>query len=234
MNLFAQNLRFLRWQQELSLPAFAEKLGVFEESLKRWEREKAEPDLSTLIQISNELSISLDKLLKVDLALVQKKALAKKLKLILFDVDGTLTDGGLYYGEQGEEFKKFNVKDGMAIGRIAQRGKVQFGFISGSSTTQLITRRAEKLGVRFIHAGAGNKVQIVQGWLKELNVGFEQVAYLGDDINDLSVMKKVAISACPADAVRMVREQAQFVLSRNGGEGCVREFLEDVLGFELN
>ena len=94
-------------------------------------------------------------------------------------------------------------------------------------------KRADTLGIQHLYFGTRPKVDVIEEWLAELSLGWEDLAYVGDDLNDLEVIKKVGISACPADATRRVREQADVVLRRDGGSGCVREFLEEVLTFEI-
>lgn len=212
---------------------FAERLGIYEESLRRYEREKAEPDLDGVVQIASALEVSLEQLLTQDLEFFSKKLYAKKPRLLLLDVDGTLTDGGLYYSEGGDEMKRFSVKDGMAIKRSMKQHDMELGLISGSSTLSLIKARAHALGIHRVHAGPGSKIKVAEAWMAEMGCQFEQVAFIGDDLNDLPLIGKVGISACPADAAARVKKAVDIILDRKGGEGCVREFLEEKLGLEL-
>jgi len=147
------------------------------------------------------------------------------IQLIVLDVDGTLTDGGVYISEKGDEMKKYNTKDGMAIKRLIKKG-VQVAFLSASSSQMTVKRRAEMLGVSYCYVGKAPKTQILNGWLKELLINPEQVLFMGDDINDLEIMQQVGMSACPADASPPVREVAQIVLSRKGGDACFRELAD--------
>ncbi|MEN9521756.1 MAG: hypothetical protein RL065_133 [Bacteroidota bacterium] len=149
----------------------------------------------------------------------------KNIKLLVLDVDGTLTDGGVYITEKGDEFKKFNTKDGLAI-RYLTKNNFQVGIISASISKEIVKYRANMLGIQHLYIGEKNKLEILTEWLKKLNINFENVAYVGDDVNDLSVIQKVGLSACPADAVNAVKKQCHIILQRNGGDACVREFIE--------
>ncbi len=233
MSHFAKNLRFLRLKQELDLATFADHLGIYEESLRRYEREKAEPDLDALLHLAEALKLPVDHLLKRDLELREKKASSRRLRLLLLDVDGTLTDGGMYYSEKGDEMKRFYVKDGMALNRVMKMHGLEVGLISASSTPGLIGKRASILGIDRVYAGKGSKIQVAEAWMEEIACKPEQVAFIGDDLNDISLMKKVGLSACPADASPSVKEIVDLILSKNGGEGCIREFLEDFMAYDL-
>ncbi len=211
----------------------ARHLGVWESSLRQFEQGKGEPDLNTLIQVSDKLNIPIDALLKKDLEGQQKRLRRQKLKLVLLDVDGTLTDGGLYYTGSGDQFKCFNVKDGMAIRRVEKFYPVKFGFISGSSAISILKARAEALNVAFVYGGNRPKVKVIEEWLGQLGISWKQVAYIGDDVNDIPAIKRAGLSACPADAEPAVRAAVNIILDKRGGEGCVREFLQDVLGYDL-
>jgi YrbI family 3-deoxy-D-manno-octulosonate 8-phosphate phosphatase len=149
----------------------------------------------------------------------------KNIKLLVLDVDGTLTDGGVYITEKGDEFKKFNTKDGLAI-RYLTKNNFQVGIISASISKEIVKYRANMLGIQHLYIGEKNKLEILTEWIKKLNINFENVAYVGDDVNDLSVIQKVGLSACPADAVDAVKKQCHIILQRNGGDACVREFIE--------
>jgi YrbI family 3-deoxy-D-manno-octulosonate 8-phosphate phosphatase len=147
-------------------------------------------------------------------------------KLLILDVDGVLTDGGMYYLEDGSEFKKFNTKDGLAIRRIIKEYALPVGIISNGSKVQLIQSRAETLYIDRVYVGHSDKLSILQQWCQELNITLEEVAYIGDDVNDLQCMSKVGCAACPADAVQKIKDVSHVLLKRNGGDACVREFIE--------
>ncbi len=234
MSFFAKNLRFIRQQKQLSEADFALMLDIWEDTLKKYEREKAEPNLDTLLNISQALNLPVDHLLGRDLALQQQKVASRRIKLILLDVDGTLTDGRMYYSESGDQFKSFHVKDGMIIYRLISRQGVQFGLISSGSTEAILRKRAKTLGIQHVYTGTRPKMQVVKEWMQEFKLKFEQIAFVGDDLNDLPLLKKVGVSACPADAVAPVKAAVDVVLSKAGGQGCLREFLEDYLGYDIS
>ncbi len=148
-----------------------------------------------------------------------------RVRMFVLDVDGTLTDGGIYVLDSGEEMKRFHVKDGMAIARLRRQG-YRFGFISGSKSDRAIRKRATDLGVAYVYVGAGNKQAVVAEWLNELDLLPEQVLCMGDDLNDLEVMRYCGVRACPADAAEPVRQLADVVTERRGGDACFRELAD--------
>ena len=155
------------------------------------------------------------------------------IKLFLSDVDGVLTDGGMYYGESGEELKKFNTRDGMGFQLVREAG-IKTGIITSEDTT-LVTRRAKKLKVDFLHQAKrdGGKLDAAREICAELGIGLHEVAYIGDDINCIPLLEAVGHAACPADAMRGVRAISGIrVLEKKGGEGCVREWAELLLEAE--
>lgn len=152
---------------------------------------------------------------------------AEKIKLIVLDVDGTLTDGTIFLDNEGIETKAFNVKDGFAIVNGMKEG-LEFGIITGRKSA-LVEKRAEELGIKYVFQGIGNKAEKMQELLKDLRLTMEEVAYMGDDINDLSVIKLVGLSAAPKDACEEVLTKVHMVTRADGGKGAVREFLEFIL-----
>jgi len=208
-------------------------LDIWDTNLRRYEQGKEEPSLDELVQIAEKLETPIDHLLRKDLEGQQQRIRRQKIRLILLDVDGTLTDGGLYYGENGEQLKKFQVKDGMAIARVLKHHPVKIGFISASSTIGLIQKRADALNIPYVYAGTRPKVKIAEGWMGEMAINWKQVAFVGDDLSDIAIMKKAGFSACPSDSATEVKAIADHVLTKKGGEGCIRELLEDVFRFRL-
>ena len=146
----------------------------------------------------------------------------------IFDVDGVLTDGAMIFSKNGDEIKRFNAKDGQGIKQCRENG-INTGIISAGISTGLVEKRAEMLGVKHVYVGKQPKLEILNDWLQELNLNFEDIAYIGDDITDIPILEKVGASFCPADAVSAVKQTAEVVLSLNGGAGCVRELIEDYL-----
>lgn len=148
----------------------------------------------------------------------------KSLRLLSLDVDGILTDGGLYYTETGEELRKFNVKDGMGMKRARDVG-VELAIIS-ASTTKAIAERGKRLGVERVHIGAKNKLEILASICQELGIGFDQVGHMGDDLNDIPILKKVGFPMTVCDAVEEVKNEVIYITQRGGGQGAVRELCD--------
>lgn len=152
----------------------------------------------------------------------------ENIKFLVLDVDGTMTDAGVYVMEDGRQFKKFNARDGLGIQRAMKVG-IEIGIISHSLVTTMIEARANTLGLNYFYVGQAPKVEVLEKWKQKLNLPDEQIAYIGDDINDLEIMQQVGVSACPADAVEDILAIANIQLSKKGGEGCVREFIDSYL-----
>lgn len=152
----------------------------------------------------------------------------KKIKLVILDVDGVMTDGGMYYTENGDQIKKYNTKDGMAIMKAQELG-FRFGIISSAFTGEMVKSRAAVLKIEHVYVGRDPKLGILESWCAALNIGLDEVAMIGDDINDLEVMKKIGLALCPSDAVQPVKVAADIVLQKKGGHGVVREFVDNYL-----
>ena len=156
------------------------------------------------------------------------KQKASHIKFLVLDVDGTLTDGGVYIDANGVQSKKFNIKDGMGITLLRDKG-IHVGVLSHSRSKTILDERARMLGIELVYSGKEPKLQVLDRWMKELAITYEQTAFIGDDINDLEVIQKVGLSACPHDAHFSVVKEVDVVLQRNGGDGCVREFIDRYL-----
>lgn len=150
-------------------------------------------------------------------------------KVMVLDVDGTLTDGKIHMGSEGELFKSFNVRDGLAIARMVREGAIVPVIITGR-TSRIVEARARELGIDRVEQGVEDKLLALDKVLKDMAASRDEVAYIGDDLNDLHCMRSVkaagGIVACPANAAKEVQAVADFVLSCNGGEGAVREFID--------
>lgn len=154
----------------------------------------------------------------------QKKS---NIKLFITDIDGTLTDGGMYYSEKGDELKKFNTRDGMGLQMLREAG-IKTAIIT-SEDRQLNQRRAEKLKVDYIRQGKvnGGKVAVAKEIAREMGISMQEVAYIGDDVNCIELLSQVGIAACPADSCDRVKSiPGIIVMQKKGGEGCVREFVD--------
>lgn len=152
----------------------------------------------------------------------------EKLKLLVLDVDGVMTDGGMYYTESGDQFKKYNTKDGMAIQHLV-KDNFQLAIISSGFKGEMVKARAELLGIQFCYVGREPKMEILKQHCVDLGITLENVAIVGDDINDLEIIKNVGFSACPSDAVNAVKGHVDVVLTKKGGDGCVREFIDSYI-----
>lgn len=156
----------------------------------------------------------------------------ENIKILVLDVDGTLTDGKLYidnYLEEANEWKAFSVRDGFAIVNwIKQGGEVA---ILTGKFSNIVTKRAKELGIKYVIQASKNKSEDLKKLLLELNLNFSNVAYMGDDINDIGVMLKVGCAACPSDAVEEVKKYGniKFISTKQGGKGAVRDFLEYIM-----
>lgn len=217
MNFYKKNIEFLARKSKLDQNSLAMEIGIDLTDLIR-------PTPDDLIKISNHFSITLDLLLKANLS--HHTELSSFMpKLLVMDVDGVLTDGGMYYTENGDEFKKFNAKDGMAIKAIKKAG-VKTGIISNGTNQQIVAKRASILNIDLVEVSHLNKLEVLSAWCTQLGIELKEVAYIGDDINDLEIISKVGFSACPADAVAVVKANVTLILASKGGEGCVREWID--------
>ena len=151
----------------------------------------------------------------------------KNLRLFATDVDGVLTDGGMYYGESGEEIKRFQTRDGMGIKLLQAEGIVTA--IITMENTKLVSRRAEKLGIPEIHQGVRDKLAVIRELVEKYQLTLDQAAYMGDDVNDLQALRAVGFSGAPSDCVDPVRRVVHYLCRKKGGEGAVREVIDLIL-----
>ena len=150
------------------------------------------------------------------------------IELLVFDVDGCLTDGGITYGNSDvEEFKTFNVKDGFGIVSWMKLGR-KTAIITGRSS-RVVERRAKELGITYLYQDVKNKKAVLQEILEKEGLRFDQVAAIGDDLNELSLLKAVGLSFAPADALPMVTQAVHIVLTKEGGKAAVREMIDTVV-----
>jgi YrbI family 3-deoxy-D-manno-octulosonate 8-phosphate phosphatase len=151
----------------------------------------------------------------------------RQLKVFFVDVDGVLTDGGMYYSDEGDELKKFNTRDGKGIELLRAAG-IRVGIMTGEST-RIVENRARKLQCDYLYPGCADKLSVLNEFLAREGLCYEDIGYIGDDINDLEVLRRVGFSAAPADAMAVVKGAVDYVCEKRGGEGCVREVAELVL-----
>ena len=162
----------------------------------------------------------------------QKPAEKPVIKLFVSDIDGTLTDGSMYYSENGDELKKFNTRDGMGFGMLRKVG-IKTAIVT-SEDRELNRRRAEKIKIDYLVQGKhdGGKLAAVREIIKELGISMQEVMYIGDDVNCIDLLSSVGYAACPADACEEVKKIPGInVMTKKGGEGCVREIIEKIIGY---
>ncbi len=152
-------------------------------------------------------------------------------KLILTDIDGVWTDGGMYYDQTGNEWKKFNTSDSAGI-LFCKKLNIPVGIITGEDT-KIVLRRAQKLHIDFLYQGITNKLDIAKEICTKLNIGLTEVAYIGDDIGDIQLLEAVGFSGAPANSPYYIRDRVHLVTEKKGGEGAFREFVEKVIGKEI-
>lgn len=153
--------------------------------------------------------------------------LARRVELILSDVDGVLTDGGIWYDNQGVELKAFHIRDGLGV-KVWQRAGFRFGVVT-ARTSHIVKLRAVELGISIVRQGFEDKLPIVQEIIRDCGLAPEQVCYIGDDLTDLPVIRHVGLGAAVADAVAEVRAAAAYTTQLSGGQGAVRELIEMIL-----
>lgn len=157
---------------------------------------------------------------------LSKKAL-RDIQLFATDVDGVLTDAGMYYAESGDEWKKFNTRDGMGIKMLQAQGVVTA--IITMEQTNIVARRAQKLKIQEVFQGITNKAEVLSALSLKYGIDFKHMAYIGDDVNDLPALQLVGLAAAPADCVEEVRAVVNYVCEKRGGEGAVREVANMIL-----
>ena len=181
----------------------------------------------TFIELDEEDDWFIAERLMRKYVLKQKKV---KIKLFVSDVDGTLTDAGMYYSENGDELKKFNTRDGKGFDLLRKAG-IKTAIIT-SENTKIVENRAKKLKVDYLNQGLEHKdkLEAIKNICKKENISLNEVAFIGDDINDKEALESVGIAGCPADAVEDIKQIPNIrIMSKKGGEGAVREFIERII-----
>ena len=149
----------------------------------------------------------------------------KNIKIFITDCDGVLTDAGMYYFSNGLEAKKFNTRDGMAFS-ILRKKEIIIGIITGEDN-DIIKNRAKKLNMDFLYTGVSVKENLLDEICKKYSVNKKNILYVGDDLNDLEIMKNVGYSCCPADACQEIKEIANYTCIKSGGDGVIREIVDN-------
>ena len=151
-----------------------------------------------------------------------------KIKMLVMDIDGTLTDGRIYVGAQGEVMKAFDVRDGYAIAHMLAPYGIVPVVITGRCS-EIAVQRAKELKITELHQGVSDKLETLKAVAASYGVRAEEIAYIGDDLNDLTCIQFCGMTACPADAVQQVQEAVDYVCAHSGGRGAVREFVDRIL-----
>ena len=162
---------------------------------------------------------------------LELKNKASKIKMVVFDVDGVMTDGSITYDENGVEYKTFNVKDGQGIVRITKEGIITAIITARNNAT--VKHRFDNLGMSRLFMGQKDKMVAMKQLLEEYKLDLSQVAYMGDDLPDICVLKEVGLASCPNDAIDEVKELCHFVSSKNGGRGAVRELTDLIYSSQI-
>lgn len=149
------------------------------------------------------------------------------IKLAAFDVDGVLTDGSLTFDEDGREYKTFNAKDGQGIVNLNKAGIITAIITARENGT--VYHRAQNLRIHELHQGVKNKIETLKEIMNKYNISFDEISYMGDDLPDICILKEVKLAGCPADAVDEVKAVANFISSKNGGRGAVRELCDKII-----
>lgn len=153
---------------------------------------------------------------------------ASAIRLLLTDSDGVLTDNGVYYSAAGEEMKRFSIRDGMGVERLRKFAAVDVGIITGEYSGP-VQRRAEKLAIVELHLGIKDKPAVLRDILDRRQLQLEQIAFIGDDTNDVEIMQQVGLAGCPSDATSFAREVAHYICPSRGGYGAFRDFAELII-----
>lgn len=162
------------------------------------------------------------------------KSKVDKIKFVLTDVDGVLTDTGIYYSPDGEMIKKFSIRDGMGVERLRKHANIETGIITGENSGTVKTR-AQKLKITQLYLGITDKKSLLEEILKKNHLQPENIAFIGDDVNDLEIMKLVGLTACPGDGMIFIKEISDYVCENKGGYGAFREFAELIIALkEIN
>jgi YrbI family 3-deoxy-D-manno-octulosonate 8-phosphate phosphatase len=217
---------------ELNIKGLCQKHGIqFDDFLADLDVDHVqELSLYDLEAVCEEYELDLQALLFKPL--FQRSVLDAKIKdirMLILDVDGVLTDGGMYVSEKGDQMKRYHTHDGLALLDLSKSGKMQLGIISSGFTEHMVQDRAKLLGISHVYVGQDSKLSVLVSWCSELGLKMNEIAFIGDDRNDLKVMEAVGLAVCPASAVPAVKSISDIILSKKGGDACVREFIDHYL-----
>ncbi|QTQ11287.1 HAD-IIIA family hydrolase [Treponema parvum] len=154
-----------------------------------------------------------------------------KIKLVITDIDGVWTDGGMYYDQTGNEWKKFNTADSLGV-LLCHKLNIPIAIITGEKT-EIVKRRAEKLKIDYLFDGVNDKLAVASGLCQKLGITFDQVAFIGDDIGDYKLLKAVGVSGTPKNASKQIKKIVDIRCKKSGGQGAFREFIECLYGEKI-
>jgi len=157
----------------------------------------------------------------------------EQIKIVVTDNDGVLTDTGVYYSANGEELKRFSIRDGMGVERLRKHVGIETVIITGENSGS-VKARAEKLKIKEYYLGVKDKLKVLEEVKSKNNITEENIAFIGDDVNDIEIMKLVGLTATPADGTVFIKNIADFICSCNSGNGAFREFAELIIAFKTN
>ncbi|MBI1937450.1 MAG: HAD hydrolase family protein [Ignavibacteriales bacterium] len=157
---------------------------------------------------------------------------ASKIKFVLTDVDGVLTDTGVYYSAKGEELKRYSIRDGMGVERLRKLVGVETGIMT-KENTDVVRSRAAKLKIEELHLGILEKEKTLEEIISRKNISAKEIAFIGDDTNDVEIMKNVGLSACPNDATKFAKKVADIIVESGGGNGAFRDLAEIIIEAKL-
>lgn len=225
MTNYSRNIEFLCRKNKIDLSRLADEIKIDFTDIRK-------PGPEELAKIADYFSLSIDNLITGNLYKINEID-TKNIKLLVLDIDGVLTDGGMYYSEKGDESKKFNAKDGLMIRRLTSKG-FQVGILSNGFNENLVKSRAKLLGIQNVEVGSFKKLDRLSEWCTRMKITFQEVAFIGDDVNDEELMSKIALAVCPSDAVEKIKNIAHLILNKKGGDGCVREFIDEYMSHLLD
>jgi YrbI family 3-deoxy-D-manno-octulosonate 8-phosphate phosphatase len=163
---------------------------------------------------------------------ISLKEKLEKIKLVITDNDGVLTDTGVYYSEKGEELKRFSIRDGMGVERLRKYAGIETIIITGEKSGS-VKSRAKKLGIKEFYLGVDNKLELFDEILERNKVGAVNIAFIGDDVNDLKLMEKVGFKATPADGTIFIKKIADYICENKSGNGAFREVAELIISYNV-
>lgn len=163
---------------------------------------------------------------------VHLKEKIEKIRLVITDNDGVLTDSGVYYSAKGEELKRFSIRDGMGVERLRKLAGIETVIVTGEQSGS-VKARAEKLSIKEYYLGVKNKLEVLDKILKKNKISAENIAYIGDDVNDLDLMMKVGFKASPADGTKFIKNIVDYICENRSGNGAFREFAELIIAFNV-